>query len=889
MSEFTSEEDMHYLQIAAQAQKLRAGGLSVFADQAPEAPQQDFREVTELSVKLGVGGSFESVGRRTYLLAFETPAPDSDTYDAVASTAERASVAALLGRIDSGWTEITANNQLRRYIGLHADSDDDFQLIMRSLPSRVATIDGEVLARIVFGQRLVVAPTKAGDSEFRPERGEAGSPVVVSASELHGLSVVIDEISDSRDRLARGWYDVREHDTHTNLIRDRWNRRQTYTDVRKLLEDSGWTVGESNAFVTLFTRGDEVGRLIRANLAFINESDGTATLEHSAQAYSPFDLQVGTTKHSGGANGRKLTLATPERAAQWLVDQRLVAVDLQVFKARGEPPLVNSQQKTTDVQMAFLEHIVDARSHMDAATPLAFNRTVNHEPDAIISIGSTGEVTRWGAATAESLLIAAAQYADLKMDKDGVEVVSLYKHSIPPAITRAVMNALLSPGALNEVEHLATEPIVTPQGQVVSAHGYDLDAQAYISLPFRDRGRWKRDYHVPANPTLEQVQTAFEFVDEELFSDFPFEGPKDRARAFSYLLTCVGRGLINGSIGFFFNAPARGSGKSLMALLGRLLGQGSPNSVGFYFGLSQDQETQKGMCSLLVEGGRHFHADEVAFGSTLESKIITAAITGIDGDDKIRILGGNEVVKRSNLIITGCGSNVEYGTDFNRRILGITIVVPPGVRVVGRSGFRHKNIIGYINQNRPALLAALHTILLYSLQNEPAHEINSMAMNHNWAERILGAMSHISTAPDQTLAQMAISDWLDEVETGDANSIAWGELLAHLWLKANGQLKTAAEFVQLAQTHAKGEKKPELPTNLVGTLRADNAGSKWAKEFKQINRTPIPFDGSTFTLMRSDKKRDNTIQYELVCYTGDKLILAGRERHPAPVIDPEFS
>ncbi len=889
MTSPTPETEVGYLQVAAQATKAASAGLTVFADDAPATPESDYRAVKTISVKLGLGGSFQSQNGRAYLLAFETPAPGADAYDAVAAATATASCTKLISRIDRGWTETTDEGQLRRFVAIHAKSDEEFELLLRSLPSRAATSGDETLASLAFAKRATIAPSRTTVGEFKPTAGTAGQPAFLTGSELYGLAVILDEASDSRDRLARSWYDIRDHDGHTSRVRDQFNRRQQYPDVKKTLEENGWAATTGSDFSTTFTKGDEVGELIKSNLVFVNQGDGTATLKDGAQAFRPFDLLVGSMKKGGPDGTRDVPLATAERVAQWLVEKRIVTAEAQVFSARGTIPSINTDQPTLSVIGSYVEAIGMGRSRSDASAPLAFNRTINGESEAVISIGPSGEIMRWAGPKAEGLLIASAQFAKIKVDKEGDEFIAEYRHSVPPTVVGGVMTSLVAPGVLNALEYVATEPIITKEGHVVSAHGYDMDAQAYISLPYRERAKWKADYIVPAKPTLEEVQAAYKYLDTEVFSDFPFLAPSDRARAMLYLLTCVGRHLTNGSIGFFFNAPTRGTGKSLLAGICRLLAQGSPASFGFHFGLSQDSETEKGITTLLLEGGTYLHCDEVPMGASLESKVITALITAIDGDNSLRILGGNDRVKCTGLIVTACGSNVDIGGDLNRRMLNITLAVPKGVSVLGRKGFRHQSLVTFVNQNRPRLLAAAHTILLFGLQSQPAHEISGMAMNHDWPQKILAAASHLRMG-EKSVAEVALDGWLAEVEDQDHIGQSWGELLHHLWIMTAGEPKTAGELVLASLTRRKGDKAPELPTELVGTQHATNASFKWTKEFRRINNTPIPYDGSVFTLSRRAEKKDNTLAFDIVCHTDEKLILPGRDRHAEHVVvrDPEF-
>lgn len=885
--------DRNAPEIRAAASTLLEAGMVVFADGSPIADLSlvTIKDETALSVKLGIGGEITVAGKRAFLIAIDTPAAGTGAHEAFTNEAELASCGNLLKRIRTGWTESLPNGDTRYFLSLHAETKDEFETIIRSIPSRVAELSNAmnvvtIIAQIHFGKSAVVSPTATADGEYSGLEGTRGKPRIITSSELLGLGVVLDQASETRDRHARGWFDVRKHDVNTNKVRDRFNRIQTPSEVQKLITLHGWEVVQDERFSTEYRKGEERGLLVKDTLVFINRGVTAETLAGAAVTYRAFDLLIGL-EMAVGKDGHKRPLNSPEDVAVWLADSGQLSAEIEVFKARGAIPVINGRDNTLDIVRSYATVIQAARAHNDAATPLAFRRTVNGAGDGVISIGPSGSPTRWTERNAMTLLIAAAQYAIVTTTKDGEDKV-VTSHGVPPAIVHSVLMTLESPNILRPVEYLASEPIISREGQIVSQHGYDMGAHAYLTIPHRDRAKWRNGYHVPTAPTTHDVRTAFENLDRELLSDFPFSEPRDRARAMIYILTCVGRSNTNGSIAFMVNAKDRGSGKSLLLLLGRLLAQGTPRSKSFRFGKIRDEETEKGLVSLLLQGGIFFHCDETPRNKAVTGDVLTGLITAVDGDEELRILGTNDMVTRGGTIVTGAGNQVKLGQDFSRRFLTCNMEYKGKGSVLARAGFRHQNIVDYVKQNRPQLLAWAHTILLHGAQNEPTHTIPNLGMNHDWAQKILGAASHIKVNETQTLDELALDGWLSDVNSGDILGESWGELLEHLWKKANGKPKTASEFARLSiNVNAQaGEEKPELPPGLLGVSpKESNAGSRWAAEMGDIDGSRIPHNGIAFILQKIDKNNASrkSLTYSIRCFdaAGDE-VLPGRDPYAKP-------
>lgn len=766
------------------------------------------RSDSTLGIKLGAIGTFEDAGgRRLYPIVVNLPGEGHSAHDALTSAVEKTGTGDLLSRIDEGWTEGGPSGVVRYLLALTAMDDGDFSRIIQSLPNRVATVDGEVIAELEYSGVTVVAPTSVEGGARRAHRGgRVGIPDNVTASHLHGIAAIIDELADGFDSMSTTVYDIREHDPRTNAVRDRWNRITPLEDVQRLITDLGWTLDSdastSSAFV--YHRGAETWWLDRSSRAFSHLLGSTST----QGVVRAFDLLIDHRSHP--------TATTPEELADRLVELGQISIEVQVLAARGDRPWIDKARMQSDALIGkYADAIRKARSRSDAELPLAFARTARGRFDAVVSVSPTGDQTRWvGAATSVRLLLAAAQPAVIKNDPETGDYVQEFRHTVENPIVEGVLSSLSTPGALAPLEHVAFEPVLTRDGRIVSQPGYDREARAFLMLPHRDRAKWAKHYQVPENPSKGDAQAAYEFLTTELQTDFLFATETDRARHFAYLLTCVARNLMSGSIGFAAVAQDAGTGKSLSLLAGRMLGQGHPGSTTFTVGGFADEETRKQLAAMLRDGGRHLHCDEVPRGATVRGKTLTETITAVDGEGAIRLLGGNDSVPLSGIIVSLAGNNFELGGDLGRRFMPFRFAYTQGGSVIARTEYRHRDLLKYIQTNRPVLLAAAHTIVLHGLQNEPSTPIQSLGFSHDWAPIVLGAMSHLDT-PDGILSDLAMNGWFDSVSNGDETSEMWSEVAAHWWWQHGDKYKTAAELYRAINIKHPGQQRPSLPDALI--------------------------------------------------------------------------
>lgn len=860
---------------ALQAQRLRVAAaqlshLKLTANGEPYTGPDAITEDTVLGLRLGIAARTEPAagGGFLYPIALTTPDVKSPDADAWRDAVDRAHLSRLVDHLAEGWTEQLPDLRRRHLLALQCSDDAAFQAVILSLAARSATLGGKTIVEIAYGKSVPIHPSftsKGARIEIASQ--PVGELTPISVAELTGVGAALDDLSESRDQRAKAVFDPRAHDTQTAELRDTFNRSATAEDTLRILDDSGWTVAHTGADVTTLTREGVEGRLIRESRTLVV---GDLLIDDEARTFRPLDLLV---------NANDPQMATPEAVVAHLVAEGHLAVRAEVHTARGSRVEIDREQNTTALAEAFADAIRVARSSRDASMPLAFAKTVEGTFEDVVTVEMSGRLRRWSRRDAQGLMLAAAQLVTTRATKTGD--TTHVEHSIPPSVVDLTMTALETPGALAPVEYIASEPIITRDGKRVNKPGYDRVAKAYLAIPHRDRSRWARDYHVDETPTREQAQAAYEWLRDELLVDFSYASVGDRARHLAYLLTAACRNTITGAPGFLANAADRGSGKSLALLIGRIISQGHASSVGFRVGRYADDEVGKLLTSLLRTGQRFFHCDEVARGDAISGLTITELLTSIDGEREHRVLGTHEMVRQGGVVCSFAGNLVEPGADMNRRIFQIRLATTGGLSPVARTGFRHPDLVGWILENRPQLLAAVHTIMLHGLQQGPAYAVPGLGFSHNWAARIIGALTHLSDEDGVDLGTAALDGWLEEVAETDELGEQWGPLLAHLWARCHERPTTIAQMRETIDPQ-RTDVRIDLPSDLYVPAESEAAiNRKWANAIKTIRGTTIPHeDGANYRITPEERvgASKKSMRYTIRAFdakTGKQLI-AGR-------------
>ncbi|WP_218026402.1 hypothetical protein, partial [Microbacterium lacticum] len=490
---------------------------------------------------------------------------------------------------------------------------------------------------------------------------------------------------------------------------------------------------------------------------------------------------------------------------------------------------------------------------------------IGMRPRALLEVHSTGRGTqRWDQDDTPrfaSVILNAVQPCEFKESSDGVRFPSRLFHEVSPSIRDAVYRDLVADPHIPTVALQLHEPTFLRVGdadefRVAQTPGLDLETQSHLEL---DPEEWT-DYRVEETPTREDAQNAYRYLTSETLGDFYFESPGDYARAVVYLLTTVARPATRIAPSFGFDAPGKGAGKSLLARVGRTLAVGKNGGVTNITDPSTkaNDEIDKRIGAAMLAGHRFLHVDELGRAKVDAPVLMTLTATA-DGGNSSRELGKSSSIDVSGLLLTVCGNNIRVGGDINRRFLNIRLDQTERIRAMHAARPpRYRDIVGQTHANRPRLLAAAHTLLLYGTQNAPATAYESLASFETWADVVLSALTHVRIGDDElSLAERAFEgrgDWMDEQE--DTSRTVWEPVLALLHRRFGDEpfdARAAQETIKAARITA------SLPHTLGDIVHSDE--KQFARAFpgalQPILQTQIPSEDGK-DLLAIEKRKDRT-------------------------------
>jgi hypothetical protein len=300
------------------------------------------------------------------------------------------------------------------------------------------------------------------------------------------------------------------------------------------------------------------------------------------------------------------------------------------------------------------------------------------------------------------------------------------------------------PGVRNLVGCVDT-PILRPDGTVLEKAGYDQSTR----LLYEPR----LDFP-PIGKTFAEAEAAAEEL-KEVVVDFPFVSDSDRSAWLALLLTMVGRSCVNGCTPLFaVSANIRGAGKTILLNTAHLIARGSKIAARAYE--HDDREMKKAITAIAIEAIPAVMLDNIA--GRLGGASLDAVLTSTVWSD--RILGESRTTGDLPMktIWTATGNNLVYGGDLGRRVLPMRLTTPEE-KPEDRTEFRHKDLFGWIEQNRARLAVAALTILrAYILAGKP-DQGGSWGSFESWHRVIRGAVYWVGWAdPMDTRASIEDSD-----------------------------------------------------------------------------------------------------------------------------------
>ena len=320
----------------------------------------------------------------------------------------------------------------------------------------------------------------------------------------------------------------------------------------------------------------------------------------------------------------------------------------------------------------------------------------------------------------------------------------------------------------------ASTPVFLSGGRLLANNGYDVDSGLYLSLEGLDG--------VYSDIPMEEAKA---LLLEHLLVDFPFADEGSKAHAVAALLQPFLRQMIDGVTPLFLmDAPARGTGKGLLADVVSIVVTGAPAYVTAL--PRDDDETDKRITSVLLAGYPLVLLDNV---TALRSSVLAAALTGTLW--RGRILGQSRMANVPNLATWfATGNNVEMSDELNRR----TVLIRLNAKMEApeeRTGFKHP-LPAWAIQHRPELVSACLSIIQHWVNAGMPTSDATLGRFEDWA----GVMGGV-------LGVMGVSGFLSnrEQQKGrDPESQEWVALCEAWWDQYQGLPITAKDVFDIAKS-----------------------------------------------------------------------------------------
>jgi hypothetical protein len=348
------------------------------------------------------------------------------------------------------------------------------------------------------------------------------------------------------------------------------------------------------------------------------------------------------------------------------------------------------------------------------------------------------------------------------------------------------INAKKGERGLLELRGVITAPTMREDGSLLDKPGYDGPTGLLLTP-----GKWPR---VPVNPTFPQMKTAAEALWLP-FADFPFVDDAARGVHLATILTAAIRQTLPLAPGTSYDAPAPGTGKTLLGqcvqALAGIDGEVIPECC-------DEEELRKRLLSALRGGKPVLLLDNIrgSFGSSsLEAMLTSPVYTD-------RVLGSSQMLSLPvSALILISGNNFQPSGDLWRRLLTCRIdakTEAPELRSFDLKPF------AYCIDNRHGMVAAALTLLRgFVASGSPRATSGRLASYEEWDDRVRQAVLWLGM---QGILPVSVADPVDVIERAKRSEPERMKLAAVLRavhaLYGDGRWRTA-ELMQVATT---GEK-----------------------------------------------------------------------------------
>jgi hypothetical protein len=339
-------------------------------------------------------------------------------------------------------------------------------------------------------------------------------------------------------------------------------------------------------------------------------------------------------------------------------------------------------------------------------------------------------------------------------------------------------------GVLPTVVAIATAPIVLADGVLLAPAG--LDRERGIQFIIQDELRavipQKQDC------TLERVQAAMEFLCDEWLVDVAADRT-GKCILIAAALSLIERSLLDQRPAFFVTAGRRGNGKTTTIIMLILAVTGLLPAAAAWS--SNEEERRKALLALFMYGMAYVLWDNIPRGTQIGCPHIERSCTAAYYAD--RKLGVSEMIAIAAAVIHFfTGNNVGAKGDLASRSLHVRLDVD---RVDPENrAFKHPDPIGWTENHRAEIIAALYTILLGNPTLKAPRDAPMKTRFKMWWRLIGSAVEH---AAKLTGHELDFKKLFIEQEESDEDSATLADVLEVLAKKDQFTASDVAEMINI--------------------------------------------------------------------------------------------
>jgi hypothetical protein len=196
---------------------------------------------------------------------------------------------------------------------------------------------------------------------------------------------------------------------------------------------------------------------------------------------------------------------------------------------------------------------------------------------------------------------------------------------------------------------------------------------------------------------------AANWIRNELFIDFPFDGNSDIAHAFAMMILPFCVDLIEGRTPLFeVSATSPGTGKGLLSDVCFFPSEPAEKLTP----TDDNEEMRKRLTTLLMNSCEKAIIDNV---ESIDSSVLAMFITATTWTD--RILGGNtSATIDNNMILAVTGTNIAMHEEIARRVCRMRLVARTD-RPWLSGEYKHSNLMHFMIENRNTIVSAVLTMI----------------------------------------------------------------------------------------------------------------------------------------------------------------------------------